>query len=70
MRSASEVRNTGISIPADKIGILFERFSQANSSIRGRFGGTGLGLEICERLIALMGGAIGIDSVEGKITTV
>jgi len=64
-----EVRDTGIGIPADKMERLFKAFSQVDSSTTRRYGGTGLGLVICEKLVDLMGGYIEVKSKEGVGTS-
>ncbi len=60
------VRDSGIGIPADRQGAIFEAFSQADDSTTRRFGGTGLGLTICNHLVQGMGGRIWLESIEGK----
>lgn len=60
------IRDTGIGIPKDKIGMLFQQFTQVDASTTRQFGGTGLGLTISKQLAEMMGGSIGVNSVEGK----
>lgn len=66
IRLEFSVKDTGIGIPEDKINRLFKPFSQVDSATSRKYGGTGLGLVICERLVKLMGGNIGVESQENQ----
>lgn len=66
---ACRVRDTGIGIPADKRERLFQSFSQVDASTTREYGGTGLGIAISRQLVELIGGAIGVESVEGQGST-
>jgi two-component system, sensor histidine kinase and response regulator len=64
-----EVIDTGIGLSPDAIKKLFSPFTQADMSTTRKFGGTGLGLSICKRLVEMMQGLIGVNSVENKGST-
>jgi two-component system, sensor histidine kinase len=63
------VKDSGLGIPADKMQLLFRKFSQVDASTTRRYGGTGLGLAICQELAHLMNGRVWAESVEGEGST-
>lgn len=65
-----KIEDTGIGIPKNQQKHIFDAFTQADKSVTRRYGGTGLGLQICQRLCKLMGGDIQLISTEGVRTTV
>jgi len=70
LRVLLSVRDSGTGIPADKLDVIFEPFTQVSTGFMKAHQGAGLGLAICKRLAVLMGGDIGIESEEGAGTTV
>jgi signal transduction histidine kinase/CheY-like chemotaxis protein/HEPN domain-containing protein len=60
------ITDTGIGIPEDKLGTVFESFSQGSVEINRKYGGTGLGLTIVKKLIELLGGEVKLESIVGK----
>jgi K+-sensing histidine kinase KdpD len=63
---AIRVRDTGVGIPAENLGMIFDEFAQLPSPGREPAKGWGLGLAICRRLIRAMGGTVGVESVLGR----
>ncbi len=60
-----EVKDSGIGIPQEKLGLLFQAFSQMDNSNSRKFGGTGLGLTISKHIVEMMGGQIGVETKAG-----
>ncbi|MBW3544578.1 MAG: PAS domain S-box protein [Bacteroidetes bacterium] len=69
MRLEFAIADTGIGIPQDKHALIFEEFTQAYTSTTRKFGGTGLGLNICKKLVEMQGGRIWVESEVGKGST-
>ncbi|MGO8816186.1 MAG: PAS domain S-box protein [Terriglobia bacterium] len=63
------VADTGVGIPADKIAMVFEAFTQADGSLTRRYEGAGLGLAMCSELVRIMGGSLWVDSDPGRGST-
>ncbi len=66
LRLYFEVEDSGIGIPPDKLAYVFDKFTQAEESTTRKFGGSGLGLAVCNRLVEMMEGSIAVKSELGK----